>query len=212
MLLRLVVLGVMLLGLGVGSIFAANPDDFFGMQYHIDQSASQDDPISTIVKSPTLSEGLKVGLAYFGVDPKVANIGVELVKKVVLSGGGNDITQHYYAPAGYALCAAWMGVHSITEGANIAFIFDPAGNFAIGAKTPAKAWSKGGQWIEADVKVLFVKSHKAQEYRNQGVCFSTPVTPPNERYQCGESNRCQEFHFGHAYKISATPGNYLVKN
>ncbi|MGH8612735.1 MAG: hypothetical protein ACREYF_12075 [Gammaproteobacteria bacterium] len=153
----------------------------------------------------------KAGLVAYGVNPNVANVGVELARKAVLSGGGNDVTQHYYAPAGYALCAAWVGVHSITGGARISFIFDGAGNIAIGAKTPAKNFSEGRQWARSDIKVLWVRNNQLARYQQSGICFSTPVTSPNERYECGDVGRCQEYHLGRAFPITANPGNYIVK-
>lgn len=187
-------------------------NDFVGMQYHVDQSVNHLDPFTTVIKSPSLSTAFKLALIYFGgVDPRVANVGVDLARAATSSGGGNDITKHYSAPDGYALCSAWVGVHSITGGARLSFIFDGAGNIAIGAKTPAKDFSEGRQWAEADIKVLWVKTGLAQTYRQRGACFSTPVAAPNERYQCGDVGACKEYHLGRAFKISAREGDYIVK-
>lgn len=194
-------------------VVAANVDlnDFVAAQFHVDKTTNPLDPFSTVLQSPTLSETLKLALAYFGVDPKVANVSVELAKRFTSSGGGNDITQHYYAPSGHLLCSAWVGVHSITGGARLSFIFDASGNIAIGMKTPAKGFTEGHQWIEGDIKVLWVKTSAQQGYQNQGICFKEPVAQPNERYQCGDVGNCKEYHLGHAFQVTATPGNYIVK-
>lgn len=177
--------------------------DFVGMQYHVDRNTNPADIGTTILRNPTLTEAFKLALEYFGVSPEITNVGVAIAQHSFLSGGGDDVTQHHNAPAGYALCSAWAGVKSITGGARFSFIFDPAGNIAIASRTPAKDSFDGRQWIEADVKVLWVKSEKLIKYRNRGACFKSTVAVPNERYHCGDVGNCKEYHLGRAFPITA---------
>ena len=190
--------------------FANN--DLVGIEYHLDQTSRQDDPLTTIVQSPTLSKAFELALQYFGVDPKVTSVALMVAKKVVVKSDGNDTSQQIPPPAGYSLCAAWVGVNSHTGGSRFSFIFDSASNIEIAAKTPSKDWTQGSQWIDAKVKVLWVKNELAQTYRNKGACFIPPVIAPNERFECGDVARCQEYHLGKAFPVTATSGNYILRN